>query len=326
MSDSTRVADLFDILTKKLDLEWVAGQNSADQIINTNIAWGNHPKVVGHMNLIHPNRVQVLGEIELSHIEGLEAFERKKALETLFASQTTAVVIANSHSAPDEFRYMADANRVPMLVSPLPSHELVSALRFELARLFADSVTLHGVFMEVISVGVLLTGESAVGKSELALELITRGHRLIADDAAEFSRITPEIIAGHCPPMLRDFLEVRGLGILNIREMYGDGSLKGSKYLRLIINLIRSDHDDPNMDRLGYSNSMRNVLGVDIPVITLQMAAGRNLAVMVEAAVRNHKVKDRGYDANVDLIERQRAIMDAGHENESTSPQVPDHD
>jgi HPr kinase/phosphorylase len=166
---------------------------------------------------------------------------------------------------------------------------------------------------------VLLTGESAVGKSELALELITRGHRLIADDAAEFSRITPEIIGGHCPPMLRDFLEVRGLGILNIREMYGDGSLKGSKYLRLIINLIRSDSNDPELDRLGYSNSVRSVLGVDIPVITLQMAAGRNLAVMVEAAVRNHKVKERGYDANQDLIERQRQIMEANSHRVDTS-------
>ena len=324
MSDATRVADLFNFLNSKLDLDWVAGQNSAEQIINTNIAWGNHPKVIGHMNLIHPNRVQVLGEIELSHIEGLDAVDRKRALETLFAGQTTAVVIANNHAIPDEFRFMADANRVPMLVSPLPSHELVSILRFELARLFADKVTLHGVFMEVISVGVLLTGESAVGKSELALELITRGHRLIADDAAEFSRITPEIIGGHCPPMLRDFLEVRGLGILNIREMYGDGSLKGSKYLRLIINLIRSDSNDPELDRLGYSNSVRSVLGVDIPVITLQMAAGRNLAVMVEAAVRNHKVKERGYDANKDLIERQREIMEAN--SQAVNASIEHHD
>ncbi len=311
MSDATRVADLFQFLNAKLELDWVAGQNSAEQVINTNIAWGNHPKVVGHMNLIHPNRVQVLGEIELSHIDNLPAAERKHALEVLFASQTTAVVIANQHTIPDDFRTMADANCVPMLVSPLPSHELVSILRFELARLFADNVTLHGVFMEVISVGVLLTGESSVGKSELALELITRGHRLIADDAAEFARITPEIVAGHCPPMLRDFLEVRGLGILNIREMYGDGSLKDSKYLRLIINLIRSDFSDPDMDRLGCSNSVRNILGVDIPVITLQMAAGRNLAVMVEAAVRNHKVKERGYNANQDLIARQRQAMGA---------------
>lgn len=292
-----------------MELTWVAGHNSATQTINTNIAWGNHPKVVGHMNLIHPNRVQVLGEIELSHVLGLNPVKRQHALDILFASQTTAVVIASNHDIPDEFCEIADANQVPLLSCPLQSYELVSNLRHHLARLFSDKVTLHGVFMEVISVGVLLTGESAVGKSELALELITRGHRMIADDAAIFSRIAPEVIAGHCPPMLRDFLEVRGLGILNIREMYGDGAIKTSKYLRLIINLIQQDSADPEIDRLSYSNSVRNVLGVDIPVITLQMAPGRNLAVMVEAAVRNYKVQAQGYDASQDLIERQRTIM-----------------
>jgi len=313
MSDATRVADLIHSIEKNLELTWVAGQNSAGQIINTNIAWGNHPKVVGHMNLIHPNRVQVLGEIELSHVIGLDALERKKALETLFASQTTAVIVASDHDI---------SNRVPLLSCPRPSYELVSILRHQLSRLFSDKVTLHGVFLEVISVGVLLTGESAVGKSELALELITRGHRLIADDAAEFARITPEIVSGHCPPMLRDFLEVRGLGILNIREMYGDGAIKSSKYLRLIINLTSQVGNDPEIDRLGYTNSVRNVLGVDIPVITLQMAPGRNLAVMVEAAVRNYKVQSRGYDANQDLISRQREIME-GSEDLPQLPPIP---
>ncbi|EDY87568.1 HPr kinase/phosphorylase [gamma proteobacterium HTCC5015] len=309
MSETTLVADLFRYLNEKLELRWLAGENSAEQAINTNIAWGNHPKVVGHMNLVHPNRVQVLGEIELGYLAGLEPHERHSALDTLFASQTTAVVVASDHQVPEDFLNIATANRVPLWISSLHSHQLVSTLRYQLANLFADKVTLHGVFMEVISVGVLLTGESAVGKSELALELITRGHRLIADDAAEFARITPDIVSGHCPPMLRDFLEVRGLGILNIREMYGDGALKGSKYLRLIINLTRQDSIDPDLERLGYTNSVRNVLGVDIPVITLQMAPGRNLAVMVEAAVRNHKVLARGYDANEDLIARQRKQM-----------------
>ena len=139
------------------------------------------------MNLIHPNRVQVLGQIELNHLRDLDTVDRTSALENpLCQEKLPLFIIANNHVIPDEFRSKADTNRVPMLVSPLPSHELVRLLRFELARLFADKVTLHGVFMEVISVGVLLTGESAVGKSELALELITRGHRLIADDAPEF--------------------------------------------------------------------------------------------------------------------------------------------
>ena len=162
--------------------------------------------------------------------------------------------------------------------------------------------------MEILSLGVLLTGESGLGKSELALELVSRGHRLVADDAPEFMRIAPNIVLGSCPGMLRDFLEVRGLGVLNIREMYGDSSIKLSKYLRLIIHL--TNMQSISQDRLSVPQQTKNVLGLDIPVINLPVAAGRNLAVLAEAAVRNHLLMIKGYNAADMLIERQQQSIE----------------
>jgi len=172
-------------------------------------------------------------------------------------------------------------------------------------------VTLHGVYLEVMSIGVLLTGESGVGKSELALELITRGHRLIADDAPEFSRIAPDIVNGTCPKGLLDFLEVRGLGILNVRELLGAGALRSNKYLRLIIRLERLEGEGLiNLDRLEGSYSERRVLGLDFPEIVLPVTAGRNLAVLVECAARNHILRMSGYNSADDFMHRQRALLD----------------
>jgi len=161
----------------------------------------------------------------------------------------------------------------------------------------------------LLSLGVLLTGESGLGKSELALELVSRGHMLVADDAPEFMRIAPNIILGSCPEMLRDFLEVRGLGVLNIREMYGDSSIKLSKYLRLIIHLTSMNNITPE-ERLSTQVRTKNVLGLDIPVIHLPVAAGRNLSVLAEAAVRNHLLSIKGINAADTFIERQQQSIE----------------
>ena len=174
-----------------------------------------------------------------------------------------------------------------------------------------DKFVLHGVFLEVLGMGVLLTGDPAVGKSELALDLIARGNRLIADDATEFTRIAPEVISGACPPLLSEFLEVRGLGILNIRAMFGDSAIKQSKYLRLIVHLKRmTDAELSTMERLSPMQDVRDVLGVLIPQVTIPVAPGRNLGILVEAAVRNHMLKLKGYDANDVFIERQQRFID----------------
>ena len=164
--------------------------------------------------------------------------------------------------------------------------------------------------MEVMAIGVLITGPSGIGKSELALELITRGHRLIADDAPQFSRIAPDIINGTCPPALRDYLEVRGMGIINIRRLYGDSAIKENKYLRLIVRLEPMTKEQLlQLDRLQGSHNNRSVLDIDIPEITLPVAPGRNLAILLECAARNHNLIIGGYNAAEEFIENQQKLI-----------------
>ena len=160
-------------------------------------------------------------------------------MRQLLSHEPRCVIVAEGQDIPEQLRAACEGSATPLLASPLPSNKLADDLHYYLSNLLAEAETLHGVYMEVMSIGVLLTGESGVGKSELAMELITRGHRLIADDAPEFSRIAPDIVNGTCPKALQDFLEVRGLGILNIRELFGAGALRSNKYLRLIIRLER---------------------------------------------------------------------------------------
>ena len=203
----------------------------------------------------------------------------------------------------------AAASRTAVLSSSPPSEETIQHLRYFLGNYLAEKLTLHGVFMEVMGTGVLITGASSIGKSELALELLTRGHRLIADDAAEFARIAPDVLNGTCPEMLRDFIEVRGLGILNVRAMFGASAIKHSRNLRLII-VLQEMGEAAAMDRLHGSRRMRTIMEVEIPEITLPVGPGRNLAVLVEAAVRNHILNIKGYDASQAFIERQKQRLE----------------
>jgi len=172
--------------------------------------------------------------------------------------------------------------------------------------------TIHGVMMDVLGTGVLITGESGVGKSEVALELVSRGHILVADDAPEFRRIAPETLEGSCPPLLRGFLEVRGLGILNIARMYGHAHTRRRKILKFIIELkvMNPGINNESIERLQDVHGERDILGVRIRKRTIPVAPGRNLSVLVEAAVRNHILTDTGYDATADLIQKQAMMLE----------------
>lgn len=169
---------------------------------------------------------------------------------------------------------------------------------------------LHGVFMEIAEIGVLLVGQSGLGKSELALDLISRGHRLIADDAPEFTRIAADTICGTCPVALQDFLEVRGLGVLNVREMYGEKAVKSNQHLELIVKLVPAEQTPlQSADRIRIPESKIGVLGVDIPMSVLPATPNRNLAVLVEAAARSQSLSKRGYVASQDFSDRQKKLM-----------------
>lgn len=266
--------------------------------------------LVGSLNCIHPNRIQVVGHAELVYLADIGAAAFGETLQRLFDGAPAAIVFSDGIQPEACFFDWAARQGTPLLGTSLGDEDLIDRLQFYLTSALAERVTLHGVFLEVLGMGVLLDGEAAIGKSELALELITRGHRLVADDAPEFARTTPGTLDGSCPALLRDFLEVRGLGVLNIRAMFGETAVRQRKNLNLIVKLrMLNAAELQQIDRLGGSLSAHNVLGVAVPEITMPVAPGRNLAILVEAAVRQQILRERGYEAGVDFAERQaRAI------------------
>jgi len=292
-----------------LQLQWLAGREGVDR------ALGNSPQtpgraLVGFLNLIHPNRLQIISQHEIDYLDALEAPARQALIRELLAAKPAVIIIAEGLTPPADLLREAEATQTPLMSSTLGSIKLIGCLRHYLGDELAEKAVLHGVFMEVNGLGVLITGESGIGKSELALELITRNHRLIADDAPEFSRVGPEAVRGRCPQVLQDFLEVRGLGLLDVRAMYGDSAIKQTKDLGLIVRLQRMAAEDlPNLDRVHGSHQEQRILDVDIPQVSIPVAPGRNLAVLVEAAARNHILRRKGYNAPQAFIDRQHELL-----------------
>lgn len=317
------VEGLIQAMGNRLDLRFVHGEHAAPErkLVGED---GDDLPLAGHLNLIRPNRIQVIGDFEARYIASLSDSQRNDLILEMARTGTTAVIFAED-TCP--FSEMPDAPQeaLPLILcSSTSSHEIIALLRYFLQQRLAHFEVRHGVFMEILGIGVLISGASSVGKSEVALELISRGHRLIADDAPEFARIAPDIVRGHCPSLLQDLLEVRGLGVLNIRAMYGDSAIKGGKYLRLIIDL--RDHGEPSPvpdDRLNGRRGEIDILGLRIPLISLPVAPGRNIAVMIEAAVRNHMLHMQGYIAGDDLRARQRRHMSGETEDPPYHRAVP---
>jgi HPr kinase/phosphorylase len=311
MSTDASVCTLFDTLQNKLGLKWAASRRGEGRLIKNPEFESTRTALVGHLNLIHPNRVQVLGAAELQYLEELSETSRRDLISQVFADTTDLVVIGDDQRVPEDLRQRSEAASIPLFSSDQPTAHLVNYLQYYLTNLFAEKIVLHGVFMEVFSVGMLITGDPSVGKSELALELVARGHRLVADDAPVFAKTAPDVLNGRCPDILRDFLEVRGLGILNVRAMFGDSAIKQNRNLRLILKLVHmSEEQMHRIDRLHGARSTQTILGVEVPEITLPVAPGRNLAVLAEAAARNHTLLLKGFDSAQLFMDRQARFME----------------
>ncbi len=307
-------------LQQRLGLRWVGPPIATP---GPGISAGNlssRPALAGFLNLIHPNKVQVLGEAEIRFLDQQSETERRQTVALLLQSNPMIVLVGDGLQMPESIVDGAAGTETALMGSGLPAYELVNYLQYHIARSLAHRTTLHGVFMEVFTIGVLITGEPGCGKSELALELITRGHRLIADDVPEFTQISPDIIDGTCPETLQDCIEVRGLGVLNVRQMFGDAAIKLNKFLRLIIRLeLPHDPKQPaTSDRLKGDSGSLKVLELEIPSITLQVRAGRNLAVMVEAAVRDFMLKMKGFDASAAFVDRHARLLQQRNEGWSS--------
>ncbi|WP_078475979.1 HPr(Ser) kinase/phosphatase [Solemya elarraichensis gill symbiont] len=315
ITSNTSIGELVDALGSRLQLKWTTGANRRDLVISDRDDYQGQP-LAGSLNLIHPNQIQLIGTEEIAYLDGLLDSIRRESYRQLFFAEPAAIICTDGVEPPRELLDSAETTDTPLLQTGISDRLVANHLNYYLSQALAERDTIHGVFMEVFGTGVLLTGMAAVGKSELALELITRGHRLIADDAPEFSRIAPDIVTGVCPPLLQDFIEVRGLGLLNVRRMFGDTSIKKGKYLRLIIHIAQMDDSTlARLDRLTGTYSTRNVLGLEIPKVTVPLAPGRNMAIIVETAVRQYMLRQQGYEASEDFINRQRkAISDTTKE------------
>ena len=306
-------AELFALQQDALGLRWIAGEREAGRrVLEAVETVARRPSLAGYLNIIYPNKVQILGSEELAWLDGLDARQRWETIQKIMDFRPLALVISKDQSCPDDLRTAAEESETPLWSSPKRGHELLNHLQYKLARTLAPRVTLHGVFMEIYSMGVLVTGESGSGKSELALELVTRGHRLVADDAPEFTQIAPDVLDGTCPELLQDMLELRGLGVLNIREMFGDTAVKRNKYLRLIAHLRKPslEPSPTGLERLTGDIGTRRVLDLDVPMITLPVMAGRNLAVLTEAATRMHILRSKGVDPAAAFMARHSHFLE----------------
>jgi HPr kinase/phosphorylase len=308
---SVSARELFEQLQERFALRRVAGQRGEDRLLEPGDHLQRRPTLVGFLNIIYPNKIQLIGSEELKYLDGLDARQRWDTIAKVMAYRPAALIVTRDQGVPADLKDAAEETGTPLWISPKRGHEILTYAQYHLARALAPRVTLHGTYLEVYSIGVLITGEAGAGKSELALELISRGHRLIADDAPEFTLIAPDVLDGTCPELLQDLLEVRGLGVLNVREMFGHTAVKRNKYLRLIVDLCELDRLDVNrgLDRLHGLTSTRQVIDVAIPQLTIPIAPGRNLAVLVEAAVRNHMLRAKGIDPAKTFIDRQAHEM-----------------
>ena len=294
------VARLHDDNRQALSLAWLAGRDAQAAVRREAAASAS---LIGHLNLTHPNSIQVIGAYEAGTIAGF--------VERLFAYAPAAVIVADGVAAPQALVEAATRQQTPLLSSPYPAARVIETLARYLAKALADSTERHGVLMDVLGLGVLITGESGVGKSELGLELISRGHGLVADDVVDISRIAANTLEGRCPAMLKDFLEVRGLGLLNIRTIFGETAVRPKMKLKLIAHLERPHPSGGDAaERLPLADMSEDILGVTVRKVVIPVAAGRNLAVLVEAAVRNHILQLRGVDSTAEFMARQKRELE----------------
>lgn len=305
------VQRLFDGRAERLGLAWAGGRPGALREFTGEMLHKPGVGLIGHLNLIHPLLAQVLGRREVDYLERLDAPAREQTAAGICRDETIAVIVCDGIDAPAALVQSAERAGVALLTSTEPSQHVINVLRPYMQQELGEVTTLHGVMLDVLEIGVLITGDSSIGKSELALELISRGHGLVADDVVELQQIGPETIQGRCPPMLRDFLEVRGLGVLNIRSIFGETAVRPRKALRLIVHLDMPEggYKMEPKDRLATRAGTQDILGVEIPTVTLAVAPGRNLAVLVEAAVRNHILLTRGINSTREFIARQEEAM-----------------
>lgn len=263
----------------------------------------NRPGLIlcGFEEYFDPERIQFIGLTEIEYLRSLPAEEGEKKFENFFAKRPICIIITRGLEFPDKCLEFAKKYEVPLLVTLDQTSRCMSTIISYLNVELAPRVTRHGVLLEVSGEGVLILGDSGVGKSETALELIKRGHRLIADDAVEIRRVSEKTLVGSAPDNIRHYIELRGVGIINARRIFGMGAVKMTEKIDMVVQLELWDNKKI-YDRLGLEDEKMNILGVDVPVTTVPVKPGRNLSIIIEAAAMNNRQKKMGYNAARELL------------------------
>jgi len=296
------VAELLDAVAQPLKLDLAAGRRGLDNRIHLARVQRPGLALTGYTDYIRYGRVQIVGSSEIGYLGKLRTRSRAAILDRLCRCRITCFVVTKGLAPPPELLRAAEARGIPVLTTPLESTAFIKLLSAFLEERLATRLHLHSVLLDVFGLGVLILGESGIGKSECALDLIDRGHRLVADDVVEIKRIG-DVLVGASPDLTRYHMELRGLGVLNIRDLYGVSSIRLSKRVELVIQLERWEAGK-EYDRLGLRDETFLILGVDVPMARMPVAPGRNIALLVEVAARNQLLREGGYDAGKRFVER----------------------
>lgn len=304
---------IFKAHKQSLSWHWVCGCSWAQNEINPKVVQQavSSSDLVGYLNFLHPHRIQVLGSTEVDYLNALGDSEFKQYFRNSILEHAPAVIVASGCPVADRVKQACEDKEVPLLATNTHAADVITVLLAWIAKRFAVHVDVHGVFMDVFGVGVLIIGDAGLGKSELGLELISRGHRLIADDVVDFYLVAPYIVIGCGVPLLQNLMEVRGIGLLDIRSLFGEMSVRPKMRLSLVVQLIPRDIFDQHFERLSTQVQEHDVLGVKIRKVAIPVEAGRNIAVLAEAAVRNMILNMRGIDSMAEFGIRHQEAMSA---------------
>ncbi len=302
---------LFEEFRAALHWEWIAGHAHPERHFDEAAIRDarSAADLVGYLNYIHPNRVQIVGRREVAYLNTDEGEVTERRIQRIVTLEPPVLIVADGQVPPDRLVALCDRAEIPHFVTAETAGHVVDLVRGYLGQHFAERTTRHGVFMDILGLGVLLTGESGLGKSELGLELISRGHGLVADDAVDLYRVSQTALEGRCPELLANLLEVRGIGLLDIRAIFGETAVRRKMRLKLIVHLVRKETMDREFERLPYEPLNEEILDVEIKKTVIAVDAGRNLAVLVEAAVRNTILQLRGIDTYREFIDRHHKAM-----------------
>ena len=303
---------LFEDHRESLRWQWVAGLGASerrfDDLAIREARSG--ADLVGYLNYIHPYRVQVIGEREVAYLASATAEDCARRVARIVTLEPPVLVVADNQVAPEALVSLCERAHIPLFATHESAAFVIDVLRAYLSKHFAERQSMHGVFMDILGLGVMITGESGLGKSELGLELISRGHGLVADDAVDVYRINQTTIEGRCPELLQNLMEVRGIGLLDIKAIFGETAVRRRMRMKLIVHLVRKETMERDYERMPHEPLRQDVLGIPLRKTVIQVVAGRNIAVLVEAAVRNTILQLRGVDTYQEFVQRQRRAME----------------